>query len=186
MKYQEQIETLMEKVKNRVELTEGEELSVRKGLIDGFLQIEWKEQEERKKGWKDIPVEHVMEGFAFWNRGGFAPERNRGQAMLAAGMDGGRLRRVRFMSECNGRHSLAVVYPGCYISEAVAVDLYVPAIAVYRIREFVQQEDGWAARCQAVYMMTPCMCTVDEKLIARLVGMSGDLALTPNLYKLDW
>lgn len=112
------------------------EAGIRKGLIDGFLRIRRLEMAEGAAEARCcfFPVERIQEGFGIWNSGGYDSRHGLGRSVAAAGMDGEKLRQIRYVAERNGRHSLAVVYPGCYIAVSVSRDMHDPAsIAVYRV-----------------------------------------------------
>ncbi|MFR8778186.1 MAG: hypothetical protein ACLVF9_05835 [Enterocloster sp.] len=112
-----------------------------------------------------------------------------GRSVAAAGMDGEKLRQIRYVAERNGRHSLAVVYPGCYIAVSVSRDMHDPAsIAVYRVEGFQETEPGvYQARAARVYQMEPyysSLSEAQEKRLERLIRVSVWIATTPDLYKL--
>ena len=99
------------------------------------------------------------------------------------------LQQIRYVAERNGRHSLAVVYPGCYIAVSVSRDMHDPAsIAVYRVEGFQETEPGvYQARATRVYQMEPyysSLSEAQEKRLERLIRVSVWIATTPDLYKL--
>ena len=138
------------------------EAGIRKGLIDGFLRIRRLEMAEGAAEARCcfFPVERIQEGFGIWNSGGYDSRHGIGRSVAAAGMDGEKLRQIRYVAERNGRHSLAVVYPGCYIAVSVSRDMHDPAsIAVYRVEGFQETEPGvYQARAARVYQMEPYYC----------------------------
>lgn len=100
--------------------------NLEKGILDGFYRIDSIEKQEQKALDPLMPfhVERIQEGYGIWNSGGYDEQRRLGKSIVAAGPDGERLRQVRYKKEVNGDHSLAVIYPGCYIAQSVAFDYY--------------------------------------------------------------
>ena len=83
------------------------EAGIRKGLIDGFLRIRRLEMAEGAVEARCcfFPVERIQEGFGIWNSGGYDSRHGLGRSVAAAGMDGEKLRQIRYVAERNGRHS---------------------------------------------------------------------------------
>lgn len=183
------VKILMGHIRNEVNLEEQQDLQIQEVLKEGMLRIQEIEQAElaAEEQSFDVPVERVTEGFALWERGGYDTRTGRGSSMLAAGIGGEKLRRIRTVSERNGRHNLVVVYQGCYIAEAKSFGgVHVPMLAVYMITKFIKKESGYFARCVRVYRRDPPLCRVPEGEIAKLAGAAGDVSVTPNMYRLDW
>ena len=167
------------------------EAGIRKSLLDGFLRIRKLEMAEGAAEARCcfFPVERIQEGFGIWNRGGYDSRRGFGQSVAAAGMDGEKLRQIRYVAERNGRHSLAVVYPGCYLAVCISRDMHDPnSIAVYRVEGFQETESGvYQARAAKVYQMDPyysSLSEAQEKCLDRLIRVSVWIATTPDLYRL--
>lgn len=119
--------------------------NLEKGILDGFYRIDSIEKQEQKALDPLMPfhVERIQEGYGIWNSGGYDEQRRLGKSIVAAGPDGERLRQVRYKKEVNGDHSLAVIYPGCYIAQSVAFDYYESNdTTVYRV-ERIGMRDGW-------------------------------------------
>lgn len=193
MKYEKRIEILLAAVQVEMELSERLIDGIRKGLIDGFLRIERLETEEKRAVDTSfyVPVERIKEGFGFWNSGGYNTDGYIGNSAVAAGLDGEKLRQVRYINERNGRHSLAVVYPGCYVAVGIARNMMeCDNVSVYQIHEFVWRDEMFQARCRKVMQMDPRVSFLteeQEKRLARLIGLANKIAIAPNLYKLrDW
>lgn len=173
--------------------SEEELKEIRGGIIDGFLRIErLKVEEERALDrYCYFPVERVQEGFAFWNFGGFNTQGNIGRSVVAAGMEGERLKLVRYKAEYNGKHSLAVVYPGCFLAVSVANNtLESDNTKVYQILGFIRQEKGYQARCKKVFQMEPkssLLTKEQEERLERIIGVANRIAISPNLRRLgNW
>ena len=88
----------------------------------------------------------------------------------------------------NGDHSLAVIYPGCYIAQSVAFDYYESNdTTVYRV-ERIGMRDGWClADCRKVLRINPQMSKLteeEEKRLERLLKISNQVAIAPNLARL--
>lgn len=98
--------------------------NLEKGVLDGLRRIE--EMEKKEKEALDplvsFCVEHIQEGYGIWNSGGYDEKKRYGTSTVAAGPEGERLRLVHYEKKVNGNHSLAVIYPGCYIAQSVAFD----------------------------------------------------------------
>ena len=95
---------------------------------------------------------------------------------------------VRYKKEVNGDHSLAVIYPGCYIAQSVAFDYYESNdTTVYRV-ERIGMRDGWClADCRKVLRINPQMSKLteeEEKRLERLLKISNQVAIAPNLARL--
>ncbi len=165
----------------------------REGLLDGFMRIDRLQKEEERAlcRSRSFPVERVQEGFAFWNFGGYDLDKSFGQAEVAAGLDGERLKLVRYLAERNGRHSLAVVYPGCFLAVSEARGLLeADHTSIYQITGFTKEEKGYRARTRRIFQMEPrrsLLTEEQEDRLERLLGVANRIAITPNLYKLrDW
>ena len=77
------------------------EAGIRKGLIDGFLRIRRLEMAEGAAEARCcfFPVERIQEGFGIWNSGGYDSRHGLGRSVAAAGMDGEKLRQIRYVAE---------------------------------------------------------------------------------------
>lgn len=164
--------------------------NLEKGILDGLIKLEMIEKEEKKALDPLIPfhVERIQEGYGIWNSGGYDEQRRLGKSIVAAGPDGERLRQVRYKKEVNGDHSLAVIYPGCYIAQSVAFDYYESNdTTVYRV-ERIGVRDGWClADCRKVLRINPRMSRLteeEEKRLERLLKVSNQIAIAPNLARL--
>lgn len=193
MKYEKKIEIILAAIRTETELSDKLIDKIRKGLIDGFLRIEHLETEEKRA--VDFSyyfdVERIQEGYGFWNSGGYNTAGCIGSSAVAAGLDGEKLRQVRYLQERNGRHSLAVVYPGCYVAVSIARDtLECDNVSVYQIQGFSWHDGKYQARCKKVLQMDPWMSWLSEEQeerISRLIDLANKIAITPNLFKLrDW
>lgn len=112
-------------------------------------------------------VERLLEGhnYGYWASGGYDPEKKRGQFWIAVGQKGEPLKEIQRMREMNGRHVLNLVYPGCYILQAVCNDPPVIDMDFFQIKE-IDQEAGEAV-CDRIMeedmtqrqydRMVPCM-----------------------------
>ena len=165
----------------------------REGLLDGFMRIDRMQIEEERALCRSraFPVERVQEGFAFWNFGGYDLDKSFGRAEVAAGLDGERLKLVRYIAERNGKHSLAVVYPGCFLAVSETRGLLeADQTSVYQITGFTRQEETYLARTRRVFQMEPrrsLLTEEQEDRLERLMSVANRIAITPNLYKLrDW
>ena len=141
--------------------------------------------------WCYFPVERVQEGFAFWNSGGFNTRGNIGRSAVAAGLEGERLKLVRYKSEYNGKHSLAVVYPGCFLAVSVANNtLESDNTMVYQVLGFIRQENEYQAKCKKVFQMEPkrsLLTEGQEERLERIIGVANRIAVSPNLRRLgNW
>lgn len=193
MKYEKRIEILMAAIRTETDLSDKLAAAVQKGLIDGFLRIERLETEEKRAVDTScyFDVERIQEGFGFWNSGGYNTAGYIGSSAVAAGLDGEKLRQVRYLQERNGRHSLAVVYPGCYIAVGVARDtMECDNVSVYQIQSFSWHDGKCQARCRKVLQMDPKISWLSEEQeerLRRLISLANKVAITPNLFKLrDW
>lgn len=193
MNYEKKVEIMKNAILAELLFPEEQMNSIEKGIIDGFLKIAHLENLERlsMEPAVYIPVERVQEGFGFWNSGGYNPNGRMGSAAVAAGVDGERLKIVRYVSEQNGKHCLAVVYHGCYIAISVAKDtLESDNTSVYQISGFQRSDNGFTAKCFKVFQMSPSMSRLsasDEDKLNRLIGVSNRIATSVNLVKLrDW
>lgn len=188
MEQEKKLEILMGYIIDSLQVDENQKKAIRAAMQEGLMKIQSIEQAEKAavERYYDFSVEKVQEGFAFWNRGGFDRRLDRGSAMLAVGLGGEKLRKLRMMREKNGRHSLAVVYPGCYISEAKSVSIVVPMLVVYQIIRFAVSDDGYIARCRLVWQDTSNICKVRKQDISELIEATGNVSLTPELYRLEW
>lgn len=193
MKYERNLEIMMAAIQAETGRSEEELREIRGGIIDGFLRIErLKAEEERALDrWCYFPVERVQEGFAFWNSGGFNTRGNIGRSAVAAGLEGERLKLVRYKSEYNGKHSLAVVYPGCFLAVSVANNtLESDNTMVYQILGFIRQENGYQAKCKKVFQMEPkrsLLTEGQEERLERIIGVANRIAISPNLRRLgNW
>lgn len=164
--------------------------NLEKGILDGFYRIDLIEKQEQKALDPLMPfhVERIQEGYGIWNSGGYDEQRRLGRSTVAAGPDGERLRQVRYKKEVNGDHSLAVIYPGCYIAQSVAFDYYESNdTTVYRV-ERIGMRDGWyLADCRKVLRINPQMSKLteeEEKRLERLLKISNQVAIAPNLARL--
>ena len=190
MKYEKNLQIMMAAIQAETELSAEQLNSIRMALIDGFLRIERLEAETKRATdpHRYFSVERIQEGFGFWNSGGFNTKGDIGYAAVAAGLDGERLRLVRYLSECNGRHSLSVVYPGCYIATATADNtMECRNAVVYQITGFAFRDGGCQARCRKVWQESPHMSRLSdeqESRLARLIGTVNRIAITPNIEKL--
>ena len=181
----------MAAVRGAVLLPEGLEPLIRNGIIDGFLRIEKIQMEEKKAADPSFyfPVERIQEGFGFWNSGGY--DGRMGKSAVAAGIDGERLKLVRYYAERNGKHSLAVVYPGCFVAVGVAHDTYeCDNVSVYQIAGFIRSEGGFQARCKKVLQMEPrfsLLTKEQEDRLVRIISSANKVAISPDLHKLrNW
>lgn len=190
MKYERDIQIIMAAMQAEAEFSEEQLRSIRAALIDGFLRIERLAIEAKRAAdpCRYFPVERVQEGFGFWNAGGFNTDGEIGYAAVAAGMDGERLRIVRYITEKNGRHALSVVYPGCFIATSTAKDtMECESVSVYQILGFAFRDGEYQARCRKVWQDTPHMSRLDERQeerLVRLIGTANRIAISPNIYKL--
>lgn len=193
MKYEKRIEILLAAIRTETEMSDKLLESIKKGLIDGFLRIERLETEEKRAVDSSyyFEVERIQEGFGFWNSGGYNTAEYIGSSAVAAGLDGEKLRQVRYQHERNGKHSLAVVYPGCYVAIGIARDTFESDnVSVYQIQSFTQRDEKYQARCKKVLQMEPRMSWLteeQEERLNRLICLANKVATTPDLYKLrDW
>ncbi len=163
--------------------------AVRIAIAEGMDRVERVEREERAalERCVDIPVEKVQEGFALWQAGGFEGQQGRGTALMAVGLGGEKLRRLRRVKERVGKHSLVVVYHGCYIAQAISVDIEVPMLAVYQLMRFVAADGRYAARCRMVWRQHPAVCRLSRpEEIAGLLDAAYEASLMTELYRLEW
>ena len=191
MKSEDKLEVLLTAIREETNPDAAELNGIRTGLLNGLLRIAQVEIKERQAmdPCINFPVERVQEGFAFWNSGGFYPEHHLGRASVAAGMDGERLRVVRYMQELNGRHTLVVVYPGCFFAIAAAKDsMEASTISVYQLLTFQKQESGYAARCRKVLQSSPYWSRLpDPEKLNGLMEAANRIATSANLKKMrDW
>ena len=194
MTHQEKIEALMAAVNDNIVLPEIQKKVLQSALVEGFIRILYAEEAEAraKQPYTYFPVElGADQGFLIWNSGGFDSLGNSGEARLCAGMDGRHTRIVRTMKERNGRHELAVVYQGCFIAEASLVDsLASPDIALYQVLNFCSRGNGYEARCRKVWAnhgrMEPKLTDEVLERFNKVIGLCGDVACTPNLYRMEW
>lgn len=193
MNYESRLEIMMAAIKGSAMLPENLERPIRDGIIDGFLRIERVQMEEKRAAEPCfyVPVERVQEGYGFWNSGGYDSDRRIGRSEVAAGADGERLKQVRYLAEKNGRHSLAVVYPGCFVAVGVAHDVYeCDNVSVYQIIGFSRTENGFQARCKKVLQMEPRISVLtkeQEDRLARIIGVANKISIYPDLLKLrNW
>lgn len=193
MNYKKKIEIMKKAIQAELIFPEEQMHCVEKGIIDGFLRIENLEMTEQRAVEPVVymPVERIQEGFGFWNSGGYNQEGRIGTSAVAAGADGERLKIVRYLIEQNGRHSLSVVYPGCFIAVSVANDtIESDNTSVYQIVGFQKVDCGFQAKCWKVLQMSPRMSRLSEQeedMLNRLLAASNRIATSPNLYKLrDW
>lgn len=160
------------------------------GILEGLIKTELMEKEEKKAldPLTSIRVFHIQEGYGVWNSGGYDEQRRLGKSIVAAGPDGERLRQVRYKREVNGEHSLAVIYPGCYIAQSVAFDYYESNdTTVYRIEQIRTQNEWCLADCRKVLRINPWMSKLteeEEKRLERLLKVSNQIAIAPNLARL--
>lgn len=186
MDNQKRVEILMAAISDSLVLQAEERQAVEFALYEGISHIIKLEHEEKiaLDPVKLFEVEKVLEGFGFWNRGGFDRQINRGQALVAAGRDGNKLKIIRAMKERNGRHLLGVLYPGCYIAEAFSVDqIGMPTVSVYQVERFVLFEGKSMAEGRRIYRSQPHLCKIPkEEFLYNLIGITGDLAIAANAY----
>ena len=186
-------EILLAAVRAEQEIPEGQQESMKKGLLEGLRRLERLEEEERRAldACHYFDVERIQEGYGFWNSGGYHLDRHFGRAVVAAGMDGEKLKLVRYMTEENGRHCLAVIYPGCYIAVAHASNtLDCDQVSVYQVLGFCHRDGRYQARCRKVYQMEPRISLLveqQEASLGRIINVANRVAITPELYKLrNW
>lgn len=190
MKYERNLQIMMAAIQAETDLSAEQLKFIRTALIDGFLRIEQLDAETKRAGdpCRYFPVERVQEGFGFWNSGGFNTKGDIGYSAVAAGLDGEKLRLVRYLSEINGRHALSVVYPGCFIAMATARNtMECENISVYQIIGFAFRGGCYQARGKKVWQDIPRMSRLGEEQesrLARLIGLANRIAITPNMDKL--
>ena len=83
--------------------------------------------------WIHFDVESIDQGYGFWSRGGYTAQSEKGKFWIAADPDGEALPEVARMQEPNGRHALNIIYPDCYILQAMCSYTMMVAVGVYRI-----------------------------------------------------
>lgn len=193
MKYEKSLDIIMAAVQAETGYDADQLKLIRGGIINGFLRVERLEAEEKRAvdTYSYFQVGKVQEGFALWYAGGYDKDRNAGNAVIAAGADGGKLRKVSHMKERNGRHCLAVVYPGCYIATATANNLLeCDNLSVYQIVSFIARENAYLAKCVRMYRERPHMSRLsveEEDRLSGLMNLANRIAITPNIYNLrDW
>ena len=164
--------------------------NLEKGILDGFYRIDSIEKQEQKALDPLMPfhVERIQEGYGIWNSGGYDEQRRLGKSIVAAGPDGERLRQVRYKKEVNGDHSLAVIYPGCYIAQSVAFDYFESSdTIVYQVVSISQRNGSYQADCRKVLRINPRMSRLSKKKeerLMRLVRISNQIAIAPNLIRI--
>lgn len=193
MNYERQLQIMCAAVMARMDFSESVLREIKKGILDGVLRIERVKLEEKraKESYYYFAVEHIQEGFGIWNSGGFDLITNTGRSVVAAGLDGERLRVVRHMTETNGRHTLAVIYQGCYIVKTHAEN-YMESdnTFVFRVENFSTIDGVWKAKCSLVFRLEPRLSRLTETQEARIwnaVQVSNRIAISPNLTRLkEW
>lgn len=194
MTHQDKINALMVAINDNIVLPECQKKVIASALVEGYIKILTVEDAEKKamQPYVYYPVELFPdEGFAMWNTGGFDAVKNRGEARICAGLDGRHTRVLRTAQEINGRHLLTVVYQGCYVIAAEAVDALASSIIrVYQIQGFVCNRDGtYLARCRKV---TDGVGALREwpgeagQRLFELAGVCGNMAGSVNLKRMEW
>ena len=88
----------------------------------------------------------------------------------------------------NGNHSLAVIYPGCYIAQSVAFDYFESSdTIVYQVVSISQRNGSYQADCRKVLRINPRMSRLSKKKeerLMRLVRISNQIAIAPNLIRI--
>ena len=113
------------------------------------------EQKERFTAHKTVvfKLQRILEGSGMWSYGGFDTGKQRGQFLLPVSPEGETLREVARLREENGRHTLSIVYPGCYVVHAICPQAPEIYVYVYKMKEIDRQrEEGiavpWSLRNQ--------------------------------------
>lgn len=162
----------------------------KRGISNGLIRVNVLEKAEKEamEPMTEFRVEHIQEGYGIWNAGGYDEKKRLGQSIVAAGPDGEKLRQVRYKKEVNGLHSLAVIYPGCYLAKSIAFDYYESAdTIVYRVERVGVKNEIYLAECRKVLRINPRMSKLtetEEERLKRLIRISNQIAITPNLVRL--
>ncbi len=166
------------------------DVNLEKGVLDGLRRIEEREKKEKEAldPLVSFCVEHIQEGYGIWNSGGYDEKKRYGTSTVAAGPEGERLRLVHYEKKVNGNHSLAVIYPGCYIAQSVAFDYFESSdTIVYQVVSISQRNGSYQADCRKVLRINPRMSRLSKKKeehLMRLVRISNQIAIAPNLIRI--
>lgn len=202
MKYEQKIKVLMDCIQSEIALKEEVQQAVQRGLIDGFLRIAQAEELEQRAQevlepercpkcggmqqetslcechYHKFPVCRIQEGYGYWVAGGYDTKNHRGVFKLPASPDGEPLKEVAKLKEVNGRHTLQVVYPGCYIIQVVCPEAPVLNTHLFRIKridretnhaicervDLSQMTDGERARIDKAMEVARTGCTTFNNL----------------------
>lgn len=193
MTHQQKLDILSASVNDQIVLPDDQKKIIQSSLLEGFIKILMVEEAERKamQPYKYFAVELFSDsGFAIWNSGGFNTERNKGDAIVCAGINGEHTRVLRAMAESNGRHLLTSAYQGCFILEAKTTDvLQTPVVTVYQVAGFTGESGKYEARCQKVFNtlgMEPKVPEEVQQRLQQMVELCGGMACAPNLKRMDW
>lgn len=187
MNHEEKVTILLDSIKQRAVLGREQGAAVENSISDGLKRIDLIEREEKNIDAPEFPVQHVKEGFALWTYGGYDNKSRKGSAIMAVGMDGKALSRIRTSYNEFGFRVQFVVYPGCYIAEARAAAGFVVSLSVYRILRFRRDQQDFYAVCERVYRDRPYYCTMDNLGdIYDLLQDTGNLALNVNTRMVRW
>ncbi len=176
MNQEEKIEILLSSIQSDIVIPDGQEQALRMALIDGLLKLAKLDAEYRKSSspFRYYPVELIKEGFAVWNCGGFDCVKNKGHAIMAAGYDGTLLKVIQTKKEKNGRHTLCLVYQGCFLAEANSFRDGSVLVNLYQIVGFVSKAGGgFEAKCKCLYNSGPRFVSTKmaDEWIDRLSGL---------------
>lgn len=201
MRYQEKINVLLEAIKRTVSFPDITLQEIERALIDGCLRIAQAEQMEKKItavlnpefckecGAELYPgkicdcqrpnfaVEYMEEyGYGMWSYGGFECSRNCGSFRMAITPGGAASKEVARLKEKNGRHALNIIYPGCYILQAVC--RHAPAIDVEIYRVMSINSKSLRAVCEVVRMENMQQKELDK--LRRAIDVAMENCIEPN------
>ena len=125
-----------------------------------------------------LKVEQILKGhkdYGYWASGGYDTDKRSGCFQIAVSPEGEPLKEVRRLREPNGRHVLSLVYPGCYILQALCSNPPVIDMEFYRIKE-INSESGEAV-CERVLEEDFTQCQYDK--LASVMNIARMECITP-------
>lgn len=183
MTQQDRIRILIASIKANMHLESVQEEILYKSLLEGQLKIAQLESAYKKaaESFHYFQVEHVKEGFAFWNLGGYDVNRNRGRAMMAAGYDLTELKVLRTMREKNGRHTQCLLYQGCFLCEYEIAADKLETYRVYQVVSLIGREGKCEAKCQRLLTSSgryydSCLAAEEEARFGKLISATYAMA----------
>ena len=198
---------LLDCIQGEMALKELDLQTVQRALIDGFLRIAQAENLEQKAHealdleqcpkcggilqekelcechYQKFSVCRIQEGYGYWVTGGFDTKKHRGIFRLPTSPDGEPLKEVARLKEVNGRHALQVVYPGCYIIQAVCPEAPVINTHLFRIKRIDRETNH--AICEHVdleHMTDAERVRMDKAMEVARTGCTTFNNLYPHYY----